>query len=207
MLGEKPTRGARRGVYQSRKTNSSQHHESFLEKMAFVRMEADPRVSAYFAQLFTLQYVDKGEARESTPDILVEMDTDKVVVEVKPRSELKKAEVARKLAITRHLLAQLGKKYIVLTDEQIYSEPALENSLIISRYRWWQMNPEALANIVQYSDSFYEITAGDLLKFISDTGEDAPHFLLTMMAQDYFDFDISRSLNVELMLRFKRGAK
>ncbi len=207
MLGLNPTTASRRGVFQSRKVDASLHHESGLEKSAFMRFEADPRVKSYCPQPFTLRYFEDGQAASSTPDILVETATGKVTVEVKPLSKLCLPDVARKIAATAHLLRQRGEKYIVLTEREIYSQPAHENSLLVARYRWWPLDPDAREKVLSYCQDFEQLPAKNLLSFMSFLGNDAPHVLLTMMAQDYFDFDISMSLDIALTLRLKQSAK
>lgn len=132
-----PSNSGRRaniGLFSSFKMNDNFWYESHLERDYMYLLEIDPNVISYRSQPFKIKYLVQGKKRTYTPDLFVELATEKHVAEVKPVS---KVNSERNQEIFRHVAPQCkeqGWKFVVVTDQMIRVQPKLNNVKLLYTY-------------------------------------------------------------------------
>lgn len=110
------------------------HWESYLERDAFLLLEADPLVLSFREQPAVLTYEQNGEERRHYPDLLVRSRRGTEFVEVKTDKDAESEEVAARTALLQPPLADHGYGYRVWTESEIRVHPRLDNVRYLLRY-------------------------------------------------------------------------
>lgn len=135
------------GTYWSATVRDHVIYESRLELARLLFADFDPSVQQIMAQPFLLKAVVDGEVRKHIPDYLLITEQGPVVVDVKPRRRLAKAEVAFTFEWTRRVVEARGWRF------EVWSEPPearLENIRFLAGYRRdWLFSPELLDELRQ----------------------------------------------------------
>lgn len=129
------SRGRVTGKFASMKMRATIYWESQLERDAIVLMEVDPAVLAYYEQPFTLEYRHEGEIHNYTPDLQVEFNDRKQIIEVKPDEEADSPVNKGRFALLAKQFRKHGYVYRVLPEREIRSQPRLDNAKLLLRYR------------------------------------------------------------------------
>jgi hypothetical protein len=80
---------AKTGVFYSEKLGRLVQFDSTLELLILRQLDTDPRVIDYQEQPLTIPYVLDGQARDYTPDVVVQLDDGRAfVIEAKPQEHL-----------------------------------------------------------------------------------------------------------------------
>lgn len=105
------------------------------------------------------------------PDFLVEMVDGKThLVEIKASHRIARPTVQRKLAVGRAFAAKAGWTFHLVTEEQLFQNPLLNNVRFLNRYRQGRLDADLLGRLVlQVPDCGIELSA--LL-----CGKDSDHF-------------------------------
>lgn len=144
-----PSSGIVRVKFPSRKNKRMMYAEGLLEADAFYWLEAATDVLSYREQPFTIRFPDGAQLRRYTPDIEVTLHGgEKIIVEIKPRSSLKRDEVSTKIATLRGYFFSVEADYQVWTDAVIRREP-------------WRSNLRSIyAKVKAHSPSGAQMSAG-----------------------------------------------
>lgn len=129
------SRGRVIGKFASMKMRATIYWESQLERDAITLFEVDPAVSAYFEQPLILEYRHNGEIHRYTPDLLVEADDNRFLIEVKPDAEADLPENQERFLLFKRLFLRHGYVFRVLPEREIRIQPRLTNIKILLRYR------------------------------------------------------------------------
>lgn len=123
--------------------------EGLLEADAFYWLEAATDVISYREQPLTIRFPDGAQLSRYTPDLEVTLKSgEKIIVEVKPRSSLKREEVSTKIATLRGYFFSVEADYQVWTDAVIRREP-------------WRSNLRSIyAKVKAHSPSGAQMSAG-----------------------------------------------
>lgn len=129
-----------RGKFPSRKLKRMVHWESLLERDAIFHFECHPLVATYQEQPSIEKYYDiLGKQHSYFPDFRVDFLNDSnLLVEVKYERDLKKKKVAAKLQAVAKRFEEQGRRFRVMTEEDIRRQPLLSNLKAIFRsgQRW-----------------------------------------------------------------------
>jgi hypothetical protein len=106
-------------------------YESLLER-DFIRIALlDLRITAISEQPFD---VELGEHEKYTPDFLLTLDGQPVVVEVKPESRATSALTANRLESARKVLSSKGYRFFIATEKYIHREQRSARAGVILRH-------------------------------------------------------------------------
>jgi len=104
--------------------------ESILESKAILLTEYSRGVVTYQEQPELILYEFKGEIKHYYPDLELVLRSGEVIhVEVKPKSKLKSLELQEKLTAVGQHYERMGRRFLILTDEQILVNPVLIGNL------------------------------------------------------------------------------
>lgn len=132
-----------RGYFPSKKRNDMVAWESLLEKDALLLMELSPGVITYQEQPEEIPYWDGQAMCCYVPDLRVNLFSEKtLLVEVKPAVELERPSVREKYQQIAQHLQELGKDFLILTDQEIRQEP--QYSSLCKLLHWYNHPPAQL---------------------------------------------------------------
>lgn len=110
----------RKGAFHSEKMNCWLATASCYEYARMLQLECDHQVAGFARSTDRIKYIMDGRIRHYTPDLEVTKVTGEVVVEeIKPLIFSGKREVQAKAAAASAFYATRGKRYAVITEEQI----------------------------------------------------------------------------------------
>ena len=118
-----------RNKFPSQKLQKQVHCETPLERDAALLFELHPLVASYQEQPCEETYYDhNGQARICYPDFMLRLtDGSEAWIEVKRKVDLSRSKIKRKLELIALRFAELGRRYRILTEDQIHREPLHTN--------------------------------------------------------------------------------
>ena len=145
------TRSIRRvmGRFWSEKSDRTIRWESQLERDLVYLLEFSPSVLRYREQPETVLLSVGGVPRRYTPDFMVEMAAERVIIEVKPEKHAASPENAALFACAAEAFAKAGYRYQVLTEREIRVQPRLSTIALLLRYRRCPVSAAERAMVVQ----------------------------------------------------------
>lgn len=100
--------------------------ESILEGDAITLIEFSRGVVSFQEQPELVFYEFKGEIKRYFPDFEVVLRSGEIIhIEVKPRSKLESLDLRERLTAVAQHYERIGRKFRILTDDQIRKSPAL----------------------------------------------------------------------------------
>jgi hypothetical protein len=103
--------------------------ESFLELDLFYLLEVDPSVKSRREQGLRITYTNNGEEHWHVPDLVVENQTGRFIVEVKPSDKLDDPDVKRNAQAGKAFSVQNGYNgYLLMTELEIRKGCRLDNA-------------------------------------------------------------------------------
>lgn len=136
-----------RGKFPSRKLNRMVHWESLLERDAIFHFEYHPLVMSYQEQpSIEIYYDSHGTPHRYFPDFRLNFrDGRELFVEVKPTQFLATKEVREKFQAVAKMFEEQGRRFRIMTEDDIRRQPLLSNLLRIhqSGKRASQVEPDA----------------------------------------------------------------
>ena len=127
--------GILRGEFASCRFQSQIKWEEGIEKDFLALIEFSARVKNVISQPFKAIFVADGNRTSRTPDFLVDMDHERIIVECKPEERLKDPRVIEHLRAAENQFVNHGYRYEVVTDKTIRCGNALRNAKRLLRYR------------------------------------------------------------------------
>lgn len=123
--------------FPSLKNNCMVHCESMLEGDTARFLEVSHYVKEYRSQPRKETYYDnEGQQREYFPDFEVTLCDDSLVdIEVKPKSKLLKPDVKTKLEAVAVKYSEQGRRFRIVTEEDVQYEPFLTNLKKLNYYQ------------------------------------------------------------------------
>ncbi|WP_326999397.1 Tn7 transposase TnsA N-terminal domain-containing protein [Comamonas testosteroni] len=108
-------------------------HESHLERRFIIAALSCPVVCDIQHQPFTLQLSEASSTRKYTPDFLITFrDSTSLVVEVKPRTYIKRHEA--RLRAAEQMLQYQGQRFFLATDAFIDGKDLSARAMLLMRY-------------------------------------------------------------------------
>jgi hypothetical protein len=124
----RPTGRGKRGRFPSRKMGRSISWESLLERDGVLYLEMSPAVVRYEEQPANIYYEHEGQIRHYIPDFEAVLSSGEIIhIEVKPSYKLVQPELARKYASIKKHYAEIGMRFLILTEKELQVEPFLSN--------------------------------------------------------------------------------
>lgn len=125
-----------RGYFPSLKNGRMVVFEHLLEKAALRLFEMSPFVRAYAAQPERIHYRDQDRVRRYTPDYEIETtDGQFILVEIKSKRQLARPNVRETLERISEHMTEVGRPYVVLTEDVIRLQPRFTNLGLLLRDR------------------------------------------------------------------------
>lgn len=113
----------RKGAFHSRTMNRWLPTASCYEYARMMQHDEDLTVASFSRCADRIPYTLDGRTRHYTPDLEVTLVTGEVIVEeIKPAAFMRDLEVRAKAAAAEVFYAAHGKRYVVVTEEQIGAE-------------------------------------------------------------------------------------
>lgn len=118
-----------RGKFPSVKLKQTIHWESFIERDAILHFDHHPLVLSFQEQPSKeFYYDDDGQQRVCYPDFLLRfVGGNELLIEIKPKKELRKKAIRQKLDLIARRFAEQGRAYRVLNEEDLRREPLFGN--------------------------------------------------------------------------------
>jgi hypothetical protein len=102
--------------------------ESPNELNAFRLLDCDPEVVCFMEQPCEIKYLQDGKTRRHFPDILVERNGRRELVEVKSETEAIRPEIASRTALLVGCLPMWGYDYSLVLDSDLARQPRMKNA-------------------------------------------------------------------------------
>jgi hypothetical protein len=168
--------------------------ESILEQDAILLFEFSRGVVSYQEQPELILYEFKGEIKRYFPDFELVLRSGEIIhIEVKPRSKLESLELREKLAAIAQHYERMGRKFLILTEDQIRINPTLIGNLrYLNRFQFHEgdfsrIKPEILKNITETSG--YTVTSLSRVYGLVN--------VFVMLSRGYFLCDLSLQLQAK----------
>lgn len=174
--------------------------ESILERDAILLFEYNPLVIRYQEQPSIEYYYDqRGKIRKCVPDFLLELADDScLLVEVKPSSKVSKKAISNKLAAIAKRLHEQGRRYRVLTEQDIRRQPLYGN---LTKLHKSAKRAKNLTTIEELTSNLPAGTAWPLKDVADHLGSE--HHALQLICADKLRFDFEAALADEALVWLK----
>jgi len=143
------TRSGRKfkGLFPSKKLCRMVEWESLLERDAILLFEFSPGVVRYQEQPMLIEYEEDAEMRRYYPDLEVILKSGEIIhIEIKPALKLISVEMTKKFNAIKAHYDRIGRRFIILLDSHIRTEPRLTN---LKRIATGYCRPEHYASLVE----------------------------------------------------------
>lgn len=191
------------GYFASYKNNRMMEWESQLERDFLMTLEVNPNVISYSVQPSTIKFHMDGKPKRYTPDVYVECDDANVFYEVKPAKDAVLPNWQDVFAKARQYFERQGACFEVVTEDDIYREPAFSNTqLILSRRLGLHCKPDyqALCNIF---DGNAELPLDTVSELCGPEGESLS--ALQYVACGYLQLDLHQAITGKTMVSLATG--
>lgn len=179
-----------RGYFPSFKLGRMVEWESLLERDAILLLEFSPGVKSFQEQPVLVQYRDGDVVRRYFPDFeITTTDAELIHLEVKPETQLLRADVAHKLTKVAEHYAANGHAYRILTDTAIRRQPLLGNVTLLARLR---RQDDTLLSL---SEEVRRLLTGGALPFDVLAHQVGRERLLKMIALGHVGCDLTAPLS------------
>ncbi|MDB9323930.1 TnsA endonuclease N-terminal domain-containing protein [Nodularia spumigena] len=128
-------------------------------------LEIDPDVLSYMTQPFKISYILDDKVRRYTPDFLVQRQSKKQIVEIKPSCWLDDETNVKKFSIIASTLKSEGWEFVIITDEMMSRGSLLNNVKLLYRYA---KIPLKLQNLIVCQQYFQDKSPINLFTIIKD---------------------------------------
>lgn len=143
LIYSRPHRITGEALVKEGEDNSPPQFESDGEKECLRLLAACHDVTNIVSQPFRESYLDSGNKRRVyTPDYSILLNQEAVAIEHKPLQVAVQEKAIAKLIAIGHHFTSSGKKFSILTDDQINIEPRKSNAGILRRFLFSQVSPE-----------------------------------------------------------------
>jgi len=115
-------RGRLRGKYFSTKMNIEMTYRSSWELFYFQYLDSNIEVLKYYSESLRIPYVANvrsGRVRNYIPDLLIEYETKKILVEIKPSSKLMHRTNVKKFAAARNFCIINNIEFMIITEIEL----------------------------------------------------------------------------------------
>lgn len=181
------------GKYPSFKTGQTLQWESTHERNAFKLLDACPLVRTFDAQYVEIQFILDGEVHSHFPDIFVDWNGGKTMIEVKTSKFSLELAVLKRTKFLTKALPEHGYEYRLIVAEDIAQEPRLSTISTLLDFGRAQMHPvdrERLRRVMQNRGSF---CWGDVLNGVF--GANGRNLISRLILEGELSIDFQRTLN------------
>lgn len=198
------TRGPIRvvGKFPSKKSGRSLHWESQLERDRMFMLEFDPEVLSFKEQPKTYNVIVNGELRRYTPDLEIITRTGTVVEEVKPADKV--AQYTELFRAMPDVLADEGKFFSVVTDQDIRREPYLSNIKNILWFRHFKLPTALIDRVMTDVAQLTSPRFGQLKELLSGYGTE-PAAPWSFLAHQLLLTDYNSKITDESLINLNHG--
>jgi hypothetical protein len=170
-------------------TKRSVHWNSPLERDLFFILELDSDVKLFREQPCTIEYFLDGKKHRYTPDLLVVRSNRSQIIEVKPKSKVKKYDqLFRMVAL---ICREHGYEFVVATDVEIRQQPRLNNLKLLWRYSRIIIYPQHQIACQNFFRMKHKATLGELFEFFAKIGV-GRQVVYALLCRGIVECDLSR---------------
>jgi hypothetical protein len=189
------------GKYPSWKMGRMMQWESSHECNHFRRLDAEPRVRAFFEQPCEIRYMFDGVEHRHYPDVLVEFALTKELREVKTKADANRPEIARRTELLMEALPSYGYQYRIVLAEDLAAQPYLDTAAALLRFGRAPVPLEAREWIrrllaVEGAISWQSVLDGLL-------GPKGRNYICRLFLEGALDIDLSLALDSDTVIRAK----
>ncbi len=188
--------------FASRKNRSTIMCESSLEFDACFHLEYSEKVVSFASQPTGIEYFDNSnKKRRYTPDFTVSYkDETSNFIEVKPAKKLLSPDFKNDFCQKLNAYKEIGETLILVTENQIRSEPALTNYKILHRYASFLGDSELQAEIKKRLHETKDLSVARLASLLNLEEQNLIPVCAMMLAKGYLTADLQASKFTELTL-------
>jgi hypothetical protein len=191
--------------FYSVKNRKAIYCESKIERDALLTLEFDGNIDAYTSQPFSITYELNDKEVRYTPDTLVQTHSgDFYLIEVKPFYAFQLEKNMQKFA---HLQSLFHEKYQrelrLMSCRDIYIDVQIPNLDVLYRFKRLKVTQEVeqlfkeLPNLID--STIYQ-------QLCSDKNKIRYNSFMTLLAHDFFNFDVTRPFECQQAVFEKREA-
>jgi len=199
--GMKTSKGSYHGLVFSQKLNRHISTESSLEALTVHLFDMDPDISWFCEQPDTFEIDHQGTTIKYTPDFVIKRKGKFYFVEVKPARKAAKAkEQSRLSSIGRHF-KDMGYGFVVLTEQQIRTQPRLNNIKSIARLAGHRCNKGHMIRVRGLANGAPSVTVGNLNALLA-SNDNMPN-AYSIIRDGYGTLDMSTPVNDNSVVTFR----
>lgn len=194
--------------FASRKNRSTIMCESSLEFDACFHLEYSEKVVSFASQPTGIEYFDNAnKKRRYTPDFAVSyQDGTSNFIEVKPVKKLLSPDFQNEFSQKINAYSEIGQTLILVTENQIRSEPTLSNYKILHRYASFQCSYDLQIAVSAELSKSQPLNILQLASHLDSTTKSLLPICAMMLARKELETDFSAAKFLELPL-MSLGAK
>lgn len=154
------------GKFPSLKMGRIIWYESLLERDYIYLLEFDSDVVAYHEQPCRIHYTYKGKHRRYTPDLHVQRNDKRLIVEVKPKAKVFSERNTLLFRIASQICREQDYEFMVVTDELIRGQ-RLENIKLLYKYARTPVFPQHQIVCHEFFAKTEEAALGEFIEFFT----------------------------------------
>lgn len=184
------------GKFASVKTGRVAWYESLLERDYMYLLDFDPEVTYWHEQPLKIRYVLDGKTHFYTPDLEVDRDAKKQLVEVKSQEQVESGKFDSLFAAATSVSKDEGYEFVIATDQFIRQQPRLDSVKKLWKYARTPILPQhqlLCGQFLQEKQSA-EVELGDLIAFFKSKGV-ATQVVFALLFWGVLDFDLNQPLD------------
>ncbi len=188
--------------YYSEKSKCTLYAESFVEKWALNSFERNPDVLWYVTQPYSFKYINRnGRKVRYTPDLLVKYKDGSVkFFEIKDSRGAKRRENIAKFIDLKKVFDEVVGCPLELFDQSAEQKgKTAANLQLLVRYQYFETDANINQQIKQALPK-EDFTIANVID-IAESLNKPPHYVMTMIAQNEFTFDIEKMLSPHTVLQ------
>lgn len=178
--------------FPSKKNKCMIHCESILERDAALYLEMSHQVKSYKAQPSVETYYDNElVARLYFPDFeAILTDDSSVHIEVKPSSKLSRPDLKGKLEAIFRRYQEQGRRFRILTEKDVRSEPLHSNLKLLAYHTREQINAQKFEALKQVLKQLTSITIAKAAAIIGEEKD-----VYSLIASGYLATNLNQPIN------------
>lgn len=192
-----PNRGVRGknvGKFFSVKMNIMLWFESLLEEALMYLLDFDPGVKRFKEQPCRIRYILEGRVRHYTPDIYVERDNERQIIEVKPKKKVMTEKYNLLFRIVSPICEEEGYKFKVFTEETIMQQPRLNSVKALWSYARTPLCPQYQIYCQEFLQERRAVSLAEIFEFFQ--AKNVPkQVVYALLFWGVMDFDLAEPLN------------
>lgn len=176
------------------KSGISNEWEYGYERFAIFHMEYDWRISRFKTQPITFRFEVDGKYVEYTSDIYAEFrgrcELSPIFIQVKPYYKTILEEFKEHKEILTQLLRAKGIRYGVMTEHEIFAEPAFSNIKELRKFRQYPVTSEIKERIISCVAYHQDMPIGSIQSVIGLSVQETFQAVKHLLAVNLLFFEL-----------------